>query len=583
MRAPATRDQADAYRFGLRRLEAALVRGDAVPLHEQIRSQRRAAAAGVALGLLGLCGAALFAVIGPKPDWRQQAVVTTPGESTVYAVAGDPRQLVPVADVAAARLVLAATGRTDGATATPSELPARALEGAQRATIPVVTGADGARPEATIAPSWALCDVVGPDGAAVGTTVIGGAAAVPPADEGRGVLLAGPDDDTWLATGGRRFRVDVGDGGLLAAYGMTREVPRPVNPDLLEMLPEGPELRTPVVPGRGGAAPDGLPGRVGDVLVARGADGPEYHVVLRDGVQRVPEVAADLLRVASGARAPREVDPEALADARPRTALDVTDWPAVRPRLAQPSEAPVTCWTWSAAGEPTGQVWTGPALPLPPGAEPVALGQADGPGERVDAVWTGTGGAVRVDGGPVADDEPAGGRAGDRDGDRDGGAEDRDAREGGSADDRSDRRGTSSDEDAPEASGASEDPDDTGAPRSRTGTGTGTGTGGDAGPERTGSERSTGGPGGSADEESAGEIGTIALRPALDLVDPLSGAERVLLVAPNGVVHGVADEATATALGVVTAEPAPESVIELLPVGAPLDLAATTAAVQNLR
>ena len=52
---PATLDQADGYRFGLRRMEAALVRGDPAPLHEQIRSQRRAALAGVVLGLLGLC------------------------------------------------------------------------------------------------------------------------------------------------------------------------------------------------------------------------------------------------------------------------------------------------------------------------------------------------------------------------------------------------------------------------------------------------------------------------------------------------------------------------------------------------
>ena len=66
VRAP-TRDQADAYRFGVRRMEAALVRGDPVPLHEQIRSQRRAALGGVVLGLLGLCGAAVWAVSRRAP------------------------------------------------------------------------------------------------------------------------------------------------------------------------------------------------------------------------------------------------------------------------------------------------------------------------------------------------------------------------------------------------------------------------------------------------------------------------------------------------------------------------------------
>ncbi|MCO1654937.1 type VII secretion protein EccB [Pseudonocardia humida] len=499
VRAPATRDQADAYRFGLRRLEAALVRGDAVLLHEQIRSQRRAAVAGVALGLLGLCAAALYAVIAPQPDWRRQAVVSVTGAQTLYAVdTGGAGRLVPVEDLAAARLVLAALGRPDAATAGAQELPERALKGVDRTAAAPVAGADGARPDATIAPSWAVCDVITADGTAVGTTVIGGAAPVGPPDPGRAVLLGGADDDTWLVTGGRRFRVDVGDGGLLAAYGLAREVPRPVNPALLEMLPEGPELRTPVVPDRGDPAPDGLPGRVGDVLVTAGEDGAEYYVVLSDGVQRVPEVAADLLRVASGARAAREVDARVPADARPRRALDVADWPAARPRLDDPATAPVTCWTWTPAGERTGEVWTGTALPLPAGAEPVALVQADGPGDRVDAVWTGAGGAVRTDDDPVPDE-----------------------RSGGSTED--------------------------GAP------------------------------------ERDDEPDSIARDPALNRIDPVDAGGQVLLVGPNGVVHRVADEATAAALGVGAVEPAPGAVLDLLPLGAPLDLADAMVAVQTLR
>jgi hypothetical protein len=53
---PATRDQADAYRFGLRRLEAALVHGDPIPDHERVRAQRRATVIGLVLGLLALGG-----------------------------------------------------------------------------------------------------------------------------------------------------------------------------------------------------------------------------------------------------------------------------------------------------------------------------------------------------------------------------------------------------------------------------------------------------------------------------------------------------------------------------------------------
>ena len=188
LRAPATRDQVDAYRFGVRRMEAALVRGDPVPLHEQIRSQRRAALAGVVLGLLGLCGAAVWAVLVPSPDWRHEAVVIGATSGAMYAVAHDPDRLVPVADLPAARLVLAALrfggsrGRRAGdrhgrAGRVPRDGTAHARRGRARG------GGRHARRRPS-GRSWAVCDTVDPEGALVGTTVIGDAAARPPVGAG---------------------------------------------------------------------------------------------------------------------------------------------------------------------------------------------------------------------------------------------------------------------------------------------------------------------------------------------------------------------------------------------------------------
>ncbi|MYW75346.1 type VII secretion protein EccB, partial [Pseudonocardia sp. SID8383] len=116
-RAPATRDQVDAHRFGVRRMEAALVRADPVPLHEQIRSQRRALFAGVLVGLLALGVAALLARVDPATDWRSRALVQGQRSGVLYAVVRDPDRsalLVPVPDPVAGRLVLAAHGRDDG-------------------------------------------------------------------------------------------------------------------------------------------------------------------------------------------------------------------------------------------------------------------------------------------------------------------------------------------------------------------------------------------------------------------------------------------------------------------------------------
>jgi hypothetical protein len=137
------------------------------------------------------------------------------------------------------------------------------------------------------------------------------------------------------------------------------------------------------------------------VLVAHPVGGdPQHYVVLPGGLQEVPAVVAELLRVASGEREPRPVGAAELAaadlvDEPAADMLAVDDWPAGAPRLREAAEAPVLCWTWSADGSPHGGIWAGQAPPLA-GAAPVPLAQADGPGERIDAVAVGPGGAVRA-------------------------------------------------------------------------------------------------------------------------------------------------------------------------------------------
>ncbi len=405
MRAPATRDQADAYRYGLRRLDAALVRGDPVPLHEQIRSQRRAALAGVLLGLLGVVGVAVYAWAVPAPDWRRNTLVVGAGSGAMYVVAHHPDRLVPVANLAAGRLVLAALRRggateADPATATPVLVPDADLDGGPRTATAAVPGAVAVWPDGSgVAPRWAVCDVVAADGTLVATTVIGGAAPSAPLPPEERVLLAAPDGSTWLVAGGRRHRVDTGDGGLMVALGLRNEVPRAASAGLVSLLPEGPVLATPHVPQRGEPAPGELPGRIGDVLVAERVDGrAQYFVVLASGLQEVPEPVAELLRVASGAHAVVPVGADVLARATFVEELPVAGWPAAAPPLRGAAEAPALCWTWAADGDPYGAAWFGAGLPVASGTAPVALAQADDAGEDIDAVAVGPGGPVRATG-----------------------------------------------------------------------------------------------------------------------------------------------------------------------------------------
>jgi hypothetical protein len=119
--------------------------------------------------------------------------------------------------------------------------------------------------------------------------------------------------------------------------------------------------------------------------------------VLDGGLQEVPPAVADLLVVASAARQARPVGAEVLGGATFVDALQLAGWPAGPVRVVEPDEAPVACWTWT-PDRPEGDAWFGRDLPLAAGVSPVALAQADGAGERVDAVAVGAGGAVRATG-----------------------------------------------------------------------------------------------------------------------------------------------------------------------------------------
>jgi type VII secretion protein EccB len=399
---PATRDQVDAYRFGLRRLEAALVRGDPVPLHEQVRTQRRAVAAGAALGVLGLVGALVVGLVAPQPTWSDKALVVGSPSGALYAVARGPDRLVPVANAVAGRLVLAALG-TPAAGSEPVLVDDAVLSAAPRTAAAAVPGAVGADPARRPGPRWAICDEVaaaaGPR--LVGTTVHAGATpggepGAPPGSDrpADAVLLAVSGGGTWLVTGGRRHRVDTRDRALRAALGLAGRVARPASPGLVSALPEGPRLVSPAVPDAGADGPPGVPGRVGDVLVSRPAGGaPRHYVVLGNGLQEVAPLAADVLAAAAGT-AVDEIGPEVVADATAVRPLDLDGWPDVAPRLVEPAEAPATCWTWS--GEPGADPTGGVHLGRVPAAAPVALARADGAGEGLDAVAVGAGGAVRA-------------------------------------------------------------------------------------------------------------------------------------------------------------------------------------------
>ena len=366
-RPPATRDQADAHRYGLRRLEAALVRADPVPLHEQLRAQRRATVVGALLAVLGLVGAAVYAAVVPRPLWPEQAVVVGTPSGAVFAVAQDPPRLVPVVDAVAARLVRAALGLPAGE---PRMVADADLATAARTTPAAVDGATGVGLVAQVPERWGVCD---------GPSVLAGTAD-PPVDRGPALWARTPAGDGYAVVDGVRHAVR--DPAAQAALGLAGRTPVTVASAVLSALPEGPAFAVPELPD--GPGPTDVPGRPGDVLVVEGLDGVRrWLAVLPGGVQEVPATVAEVLRARGGVA--REVAPAVVAGVPRRELMPVAGWPPTVPDWVP---AGPVCATWSAGrwavtvGEP----------PIAPGAV------------RVDDV-------VLFGGGPVRAVSPTGGGA----------------------------------------------------------------------------------------------------------------------------------------------------------------------------
>ncbi|GAA4870343.1 type VII secretion protein EccB [Actinomycetospora straminea] len=419
-----TSDQVHAYRFGLRRLQSALVRRQAVPGTDPLRSQNRATLAGVLVAALALAVAAVWGLLDRPADWRTAGIVVAEGSGALYVVVHEPDRLVPVPNLASARLVLAGLAAAGGPAGdpTPVEVSEADLATAPRERGVGIVDAPPLPPAgAPVPPLWSVCDTGSPQpGAArpweqprVWTTVLAGPA--PPAgplEPGRGLLLRDRFDGTWLVHDGVRSRLDLRDPAVVVAFDLAGQLPRPVSTSLLNTLTEGPPIVAPVIAGRGEVPPAGLlvGEPVGGVVRLVGPGTPDrWYVVQREGVQEVPEVVARLVRLSdpdparAGAPVPI-VSPGQLRPLATARGIAVAAYPDPVPRAVPMAEAPTTCASAQGGGPVVLTVGVDPPASATP---PAVLAQADGSGDRVDAVAV-PGGGVVVRAVPVGRDDAPG-------------------------------------------------------------------------------------------------------------------------------------------------------------------------------
>lgn len=375
--------QVQAYRFGTRRLAHAVEHGsaDLVPFAGPRRGLALVIGA-VVVGLV-LAGFAVYGLVRPAPAVGDAKVLVDGDQGGAYVVRDGV--IHPALNIASAMLA-AVDDQGGGANGSVRQVSTQTLESMPRGATVGIAGAPNAVPPKTrlVADTWSVCDTAAPDPAAAPGTLVKPTTTVvvgqPLVDDGRStaVVVTADGSTHYLVWAGHRARIGTTSGDAVAAtLGVTLRSARTVSRSFLDSVPEQAPLVPVAVPGAGAPMTrGGLSAKVGDVLRTDDADaGGRLVLVLRDGLQPVSDVFADLVRAGTGQTSVPTISPGQVAAVGMSTHPLATDrYPATRPVVVDPADRPVLCSGWSSTGGTVRQTLaTASALPLPAGARPVPV------------------------------------------------------------------------------------------------------------------------------------------------------------------------------------------------------------------
>jgi type VII secretion protein EccB len=399
---PRTRLAASGHRFLMRRMEHALVRRNIAMHDDPLRAQSLSLLAGSVLAVIGVAACAILAFARPQGTLGTAPIVMARESGALYVRVDDT--LHPVQNLASARLIARSA-------ATPTLVGESAIAKARRGPSMGIPGAPATIGAPLAAPSWTVCDtdrtavIVGADPAATGRL-----------DGSRNVLVTPRGERpsaTYLLYDGRRAEVDLRNQAVVRALRLEGIAPKPVSRVLLDSLPEVPAIAAPPIADVGAVGPPSLPGiPVGAVVRVARAESTDHYAVLRDGVQRIGEVAADLIRFTypGGFGDVPSVAPSTIARTRIVQALSVEDLPQHARQPVGADGPGAVCVHWQpdqADGRAHSKVLTGE---LPVAEDPLAnLGQADGDGPNLDAVVVPAGRSIDVRATAISGDDGAAG------------------------------------------------------------------------------------------------------------------------------------------------------------------------------
>lgn len=395
-----TKAQVNGYRFIQRRQEHALVRHDARMLHDPMSAQRTSLLIGAVIAVLLLGGCGIYGLIRPQGSVGDATVLVSKDNGGLYVRRGEV--VHPVLNLASARLIV-------GSAATPKSVSDAVLARYGRGPLLGIPGAPSALVSNGVAgeSSWAVCDTstaVVDDPELVRTSVIIGGSEVPNGGGGRSMLVRS-GTSTFLIysvadAGSRRVvraLVNPDDAPVVRALGMTGLRSRPVSTSLLNSIPQVPDLVVPTLDDVGARASYAPQRAVGTVIKTSDASGAtSLHVVLRDGVQRISTVVADMLAMSTAAVVVENVPAAELVRLPLSQSLHVGQYPGRKPSILGVDVAPVACHQWRRRGDAIGQTELRFAATLRPDRRVTTPVGADGAGPGVDEVVVAPGSGLYV-------------------------------------------------------------------------------------------------------------------------------------------------------------------------------------------
>lgn len=397
---PTSKSQVQAYRFVLRRMESALVRKDAVMLHDPMRSHKRATLVGVIAGVAILLGFMIVGILKPAQSLPSSGIVIAQPSGQVYVVNQSPYELIPVFNLTSARLLIYAQSQTSSsstssnggssssANSVPSVSQPTVVSDTELAGVPMgrLTGIpDG--PQAlpnpgTSSQNWWVCDNIprlntpnATQNQVAQSTVLVGVPSIGSNMQAQGGLLVqGPEGTDYLIyhhstninnenDSSVKAEINLTDQRLVTALGLNNTQPRSITAALLAAIPSVGAIQDPFVgnPNVGNPGPSGLGNSaltVGTAFQETNATGQQrfFAVLSNTSVEPVSGPTADIIQAerGSGTNLP-SVSPSELASVNqidpinsPERLPNVNDYPAYIPQILDAGEFPVTCLGWTA-------------------------------------------------------------------------------------------------------------------------------------------------------------------------------------------------------------------------------------------